>query len=307
MILYGTNPIAWSNDDDQTLGAHIPLETCLSQAAGIGFDGIENGHKFPTDPAALAETLAPHGLRFVSAWYSLNLLTRSVAEEIEAIGPHLARLKAMGSPVLIACETSNAVHGADAVPLNDRPVLDADTFARFCADVEAVAAHCAREGVPLVYHHHMGTVVESEEEIDRFMAETGPATRLLLDTGHAFFGGGDPAALAERHMGRVGHLHAKNVRKDVMEAVRREGLSFLEGVRRGVFTVPGDAEGAVDFAPVLRAAARHGYSGWLVIEAEQDPDVRDPVTYQSMGLKTLKALARETGLDRGETQDGGRA
>lgn len=299
MILYGTNPIAWSNDDDQSLGAHIPLQTCLSQAAEIGFDGIENGHKFPTDPVELAATLAPHGLKFVSAWYSLQLLTRSAEAEIEAIGAHLARLKAMGSPVLIACETSNAIHGNDTVAVNDRPRLDRERFAAFCADLESVAAHCAGEGVPLVYHHHMGTIVESEEEIDALMELTGPATRLLLDTGHAYFGGGDPARLAEKHMGRVSHIHAKNVRPEVMAQVREEGLSFLEGVRRGVFTVPGDPEGGVDFAPVLKTAAKHGYSGWLVIEAEQDPEVRDPVTYQSMGLKALKALARETGLDRG--------
>jgi len=299
MILYGTNPIAWSNDDDQSLGAHISLQTCLSQAAEIGFDGIENGHKFPTDPVELAATLAPHGLKFVSAWYSLQLLTRSAETEIEAIGAHLARLKAMGSPVLIACETSNAIHGNDTVAVNDRPRLDRERFAAFCADLETVAAHCAGEGVPLVYHHHMGTIVESEEEIDALMELTGPATRLLLDTGHAYFGGGDPVRLAEKHMGRVSHIHAKNVRPDVMGEVRKEGLSFLEGVRRGVFTVPGDPEGGVDFAPVLTTAAKHGYSGWLVIEAEQDPEVRDPVTYQSMGLKALKAMARETGLDRG--------
>lgn len=299
MILYGTNPIAWSNDDDQSLGAHIPLATCLSQAAEIGFDGIENGHKFPTDPAELAQTLAPHGLKFVSAWYSLHLLTRSAETEIEAIGEHLARLKAMGSPVLIACETSNAIHGNDGVAVNDRPRLDRERFAAFCEDLEKVAAHCAAEGVPLVYHHHMGTIIESEEEIDALMELTGPATRLLLDTGHAYFGGGDPARLAEKHMGRVSHIHAKNVRPDVMGQVREKGLSFLEGVRRGVFTVPGDPEGGVDFAPVLATAAKHDYSGWLVIEAEQDPEVRDPVTYQSMGLKALKAMARETGLDRG--------
>ncbi|GGE76683.1 myo-inosose-2 dehydratase [Stappia taiwanensis] len=303
MILYGTNPIAWSNDDDQTLGAHIPLETCLRQAGEIGFDGIENGHKFPADPDELRAVLAPHGLRFVSAWYSLNLLTRSVAEEIRAIEPHLDRMKAMGSPVCIACETSNAVHGADDTPVNDRPRLDPQQFAAFCKDVEAVAAHCAAEGVPLVYHHHMGTVVESEEEIDRFMAETGPATRLLLDTGHAYFGGGDPEALARRHMGRVSHLHAKNVRPDIMAEVREQGLSFLEGVRRGVFTVPGDPEGGVAFEPVLRIAAEHGYSGWLVIEAEQDPDQRDPVHYQSMGLQALRRMARDCGLDKAPAKE----
>lgn len=99
-------------------------------------------------------------------------------------------------------------------------------------------------------------------------------------------------------MARVRHIHAKNVRPAIRSQVETERLSFLEGVRRGVFTVPGDPEGGVDFAPVLRCAARHGYSGWLVIEAEQDPLKADPVTYQSMGLTALKAMARAAGLDR---------
>ena len=299
MILYGTHPNAWSNDDDQRMGAHISLQTCLSQAAEIGFDGIESGHKFPTDPAEIGETLAPHGLTFISAWHSLHLLTRSADTEIEAIAGHLVRLKAAGAPVVIACETSNAIHGNDAVALNDRPRLDDTRFARFCEDLEKVAAYCERAGVPLVYHHRVGTIVESEEEIDRLMELTGPATRLLLDTGHAFLGGADPARLAEKHMARVSHIHTKNVRPDIMRQVRDEGLSFLEGVRRGMFTVPGDPDGAVDVGPVLASAARQGYTGWLVIEAEQDPDVRAPLTFQAIGLKALRAVARDCGLDKG--------
>lgn len=298
MILYGTNPIAWSNDDDQTLGADISLEQCLREAGEIGFDGIEKGHKMPTDPGALRAALAPHGLRFVSGWHSLNLLTRSVEAEKRAIQPHLDLLKAMDCRVCIVCETSNAIHGRDDVPLAESPVLPHDGWARFGADVEALAEHVAAEGLTLVYHHHMGTIVETPEEIDRFMAATGPATKLLLDTGHGLFGGGDPVALAEAHMGRVAHIHAKNVRPAVADVVRRERLSFLEAVRRGVFTVPGDAEGGVDFAPVLAVAARHGYSGWLVIEAEQDPAVRIPRDYQALGLRALRGFAAEAGLDR---------
>lgn len=299
MILYGTNPIAWSNDDDHTLGASISLETCLRQAGEIGFDGIEKGHKFPTEPAALKAVLEPNGLRFVSGWHSLNLLIRSLDEEKKSIQPHLDLLKAMGSTVCIVCECSNAIHGSDGTAVNDRQQLTKEQWPKFCAALEDIAAYCAAQGVTLVYHHHMGTIIETEEEIDRLMANTGPATRLLLDTGHAFFGGGNPLALAERHMGRVSHFHAKNVRADVMDQVRSENLSFLEGVRRGVFTVPGDPDGAVDFEPVLKVAADHGYSGWLVIEAEQDPAVRDPVTYQSMGLRSLKEMARSAGLDKG--------
>jgi inosose dehydratase len=298
MILYGTNPIAWSNDDDQTLGAHISLEQCLDEAAAIGFDGIEKGHKFPTTVDGLKGVLDPRGLRFVSGWHSTNLLVNSVEAEKAAMQSFLDLLKGVGSDRIIVCETSNAIHGNDAVAVNDRPRLSEGQWAGFGAGIEALAQHAAAQGITLVYHHHMGTVVEAEWEIDRLMAETGPATHLLLDTGHCYFGGGDPERLARRHMGRVRHIHAKNVRPDVLAEVREQGLSFLEGVRRGVFTVPGDAEGAVDFLPVLRIAAQHGYQGWLVIEAEQDAAVRNPFEYQSMGLRALKAFARRAGLDR---------
>jgi inosose dehydratase len=299
MIRYGTNPIAWSNDDDRRLGAHIPLAQCLGETAAIGFDGIEKGHKMPAEGPALKAALGAHGLRFVGGWYSTNLLVRTLEEEKRAARAHIDMTLAAGGSVLIAAETSNAIHGAEGVPLAESPVVSADAMQRFGAAMEAFASFVTGEGLPLVYHHHMGTIVETPGEIDAFMAATGPATGLLLDTGHAFFAGGDPAALARRHMDRVGHIHAKNVRPAVMDLVRRERWSFLEAVRQGVFTVPGDPEGGVDFLPVLRIAAAHGYRGWIVIEAEQDPVVRSPVAYQSMGLKALRALAREAGLDRG--------
>lgn len=298
MILYGTNPIAWSNDDDQTLGAHITLEQCLDEAARIGFDGIEKGHKFPTTAEGLNSVLGARGLKFVSGWHSTNLLVNSVEAEKAAMQPFLDVLKETGSKVIIVCETSNAIHGNDGVAVNDRPRLSEGQWKAFGQGIEALAKFAAGQGITLVYHHHMGTVVEAEWEIDRLMAETGPHTHLLLDTGHCYFGGGDPVRLAKKHMGRVRHIHAKNVRPDILAQVREQGLSFLEGVRRGVFTVPGDAEGAVDFVPVLEQAAVHGYEGWLVIEAEQDPSVRTPFEYQSMGLRSLKAFARRAGLDR---------
>ncbi|MBP1849148.1 myo-inosose-2 dehydratase [Rhizobium halophytocola] len=297
MILYGTNPIAWSNDDDRSLGAHIGLDQCLDEAAGIGFDGIEKGHKFPQDPAGLKAVLEPRGLRYVSGWHSLNLLTNSLESEKAAMQPALDLLKAMGSSVIIVCETSNAVHGHDHAALASRPHLPQADWPAFGAGVEALAEHAARQGIALVYHHHMGTIVESEDEIEQLMAHTGPHAKLLLDTGHCLFGGGDPARVARQYMHRVGHIHAKNVRPVIADQVRGENLSFLEGVRRGVFTVPGDQEGGVDFAPVLAIAAQHGYQGWLVIEAEQDPDRRNPFQYQSLGLASLKAMARTAGLD----------
>ena len=298
MILYGTNPIAWANDDDQSIGADIPTEQILREAGReIGFDGIENGHRWPDDPEALKALLGEYGLRFVSGWYSTELLTRSVEDEIAAVQPHLAKLKANDCRVCIVCECSNTVHGSPDIPVNDRPRLSAAEMAEFGAKMEAFAAYLAGQGIRLAYHHHMGTVVESPEEIDAFMAATGPATHLLFDAGHCTFGGGDPVAVLRKHAPRVAHFHAKNIRRPITERVRAENMSFLQGVLAGAFTVPGDPEGAIDFVPLLRILADHGYDGWLVIEAEQDPAIRNPLQYQSLGLKSLKAAAREAGLD----------
>ena len=303
MILYGTNPIAWANDDDQSIGADIPTVRILDEAGRqIGFDGIENSHRWPEDPVELRETLGAYGLKWVSGWYSTELLTRSVDDEIAAFQPHLAKLKENGCQVCVTCETSNTVHGSPATPVNDKPVLTAGEMTAFGAKIEEFATYMNTQGIDLTYHHHMGTVVESPAEIDAFMAATGPATKLLFDAGHCYFGGGDPVAVLKKHVVRVRHFHAKNVRPEVAKRVRDENLSFLQGVLAGAFTVPGDQEGAVDFAPLMQILAEAGYGAdtdrWLVIEAEQDPSVRNPLLYQTLGLATLKRLAAEAGMTR---------
>ena len=297
MILFGTNPIAWANDDDQSIGADIPTARILDEAGRqIGFDGIENGHRWPNDPEALRALLGSYGLKFISGWYSTNLLVQSVEAEIAAVQGHLAKLKHNGCKVCIVCETSNAIHGDVAKPVNDRPVLTSEEMVAFGAKLEAFAAYLAGQGVTLVYHHHMGTIVESSEEIDALMAATGPHTHLLFDAGHCAFGGGDPVAVLTKHVARVRHFHAKNIRPAITAKVRAEGWSFLQGVLGGAFTVPGDQEGGVDFAPLLKILAGAGYDGWIVIEAEQDPKLRNPLLYQTLGLATLKRLSREAGL-----------
>lgn len=291
-VRLGTNPIAWSNDDLRELGGATPLETCLREAREAGFEGIELGHKFPRQAARLRAVLEPHGLALVSGWYSAELLRRGAREEIAAIRPHLDLLRAMGCGVLIVAETSNAVHGDRGVPLSRRPRLPAGDWPEFGRRLTELGRAVADAGLDLVYHHHMGTVVESGEEIDRLMDSTGPALRLLLDTGHATFGGADPASLARRWRERVGHVHCKDVRAEVMRAARARDLSFLDAVVEGVFTVPGD--GDVDFPSVLRELP--GYERWLVVEAEQDPDKADPLAYAKLGFGHLRRYAAQAGL-----------
>lgn len=295
-IRFGTQPIAWTNDDDRSLGAHISLEQCLTEAKAAGFDGIEKGHKMPNDPVGLASALYPHGLAFVSAWHSTNLLVQSMAEEKAALQAHINLLKPMGCAVWIACETSNAIHGADGTPLSQRATLPSGDWAAFAKGLNELAKFSADQGLDMVYHHHMGTIVQTGDEIARLMDETSDDVKLLLDTGHATFGGSDPVKLYKTYAGRIRHIHCKNVRPKVMAESLKGDWSFLESVRQGIFTVPGDTEGGVDFKGVLAAAAEAKYRGWVVVEAEQDPSKAVPLVYQTLGAKTLRGLAHEVGL-----------
>jgi inosose dehydratase len=291
-VRLGTNPIAWSNDDLRSLGGATPLATCLAEARQAGFEGIELGHKFPRTIPELRDVLAAHDLALVSGWYSAELLRREVDAEWAAMRPHLDLLKALGATVLIIAETSNAIHGDQGVPLSRRPVLADADWRLFGERLTALAERTAAEGLALVYHHHMGTVVQSGADIDQLMANTGSALKLLLDTGHATFAGADPLALARRYGERVGHVHCKDVRNAVAGQARAQDLSFLDSVVAGVFTVPGD--GMVDFPAVLSALPQ--YRGWLVIEAEQDPEEANPLHYATMGCRNLAAAARAAGL-----------
>jgi inosose dehydratase len=292
MIRIGANPIGWSNDDMVELGGHIPLEQCLAEAKAAGFEGMELGNKFPREAGKLKPILAAHGLALVSGWYSTFLIERDADAEFAAARAHAGLLKAMGCEVLIAAECTRTVHGDKEKPLSRRPVMTEGEWSRLTSRLTEFAEKLRALGLTLVYHHHMGTVVQSEAEIDRLMTETGPAVKLLLDTGHAVWGGADPAALASRHRDRIAHVHTKDVREAVMARAAREDWSFLRSVVEGVYTVPGD--GMIDFAAVFRELK--AYSGWVVVEAEQDPEKANPAQYAKLGCANVKRFLAEARL-----------
>jgi len=296
-IRLGANPIGWSNDDLQEIGGDTPLETCLAEAREAGFEGMEKGNKMPSDGAALKAKLAEFGMVFVGGWYSTELLRRSPREEFEAAKAHIAMTTGAGASILIAAETSNTIHGDRGVPLSKRPHLAREDWAGFGAKMTEFASRVADQGLTLCYHHHMGTVVQSEADIDAFMAHAKAPVHLLLDTGHATWGGADPAALARRYRDRIGHVHAKDVRKAKMEAANAADLSFLDsilgvGSELGAYTVPGD--GMVDYVAVFREL--RGYSGWVILEAEQDPRKAPTLAYARKGVAHLREAFRESGL-----------
>ena len=291
-VKIGINPITWSNDDMPTLGGDTALETCLAETKQAGYDGIEKGGKFPSDPEALAAALAPYGLKFISGWYSVELLERDALAEAAHARSHIDLLRGLGCNVMIVCETSNSVHGNRATPLSKRPILLSNHWASYGKSLTEFGDILGREGLQLVYHHHMGTIVQTETEIDLLMQNTGPSVHLLLDSGHATWGGSNPAVLARRYRSRVSHVHCKDIRGHIRTKADAEDWSFLDSVLAGVFTVPGD--GHLDFVAMLRELP--GYAGWVVVEAEQDPAVAHPLTYARLGYRNLSGFLAEAGL-----------
>jgi inosose dehydratase len=293
-VRFGVSPIAWINDDMPELGADISLEQVLAESRDIGFAGIELGGRFPRDAATLATLLAHFQLVLVGGWYSASLLTRSAREEIVALQAHLGLLQALGCTVFIIAETSNAIHGDRNRALSASPRLDRAGWARFGEKLTEVADYVAAAGMRLAYHHHLGTVVESGEDIEQFLEATGPSVGMTIDTGHAALGGVDAVWLIRTHPQRVTHVHCKDIRGEIFRKIKAEGASFLSGVLHGMFTVPGD--GDIDFKEVVRALAAIGYSGWIIVEAEQDPAIADPRRYGELGLTNLRREAAAAGL-----------
>ena len=291
-VSLGINPLTWTNDDMPELGGETPLETCLLEAHLAGFQGIELGNKFPRTRDELHPLLDKHALELVSGWYGARLLERDAAGEIEAVDDHLSLLSDMGCPVMVFAEVSGCDHGR---PMSARPQLADGQWGGFSDRLTAVAEHLAGRGVPMAYHHHMGTVVQTEDEINRLMETTGPAVGLLLDTGHLTYAGGDPVALARRHGSRINHVHCKDVRPGgLLDLAQDQDWTFLNAIQEGLFTVPGD--GSIDFPAVLGALGDGGYEGWLVVEADQDPAKAHPLTYARMGYRALTKAVETTGI-----------
>jgi len=270
--LVGANPIVWSNDDFNDLAGDVPLGTILREMREAGFAGSELGHAYPRTAPELAAALGAHDLRLVSGWHSTYLASKPLAEETKNFRAHLSLLKTLGARVAIVAECTRCIHGDRNAPLGfgekRTPGLTEAEWPKFVAGLKHLAAVAVREEMKIVYHHHMGTVIQREADLDRLLASV-PEIWLLLDAGHLAFAGIDPVAVAQRYAARIAHVHLKSVRPTVAERVRREGWSFYRAVANGVFTVAGD--GCVDYQAIFSILAAADYRGWLVVEAEEDP------------------------------------
>lgn len=289
----GIAPIAWWNDDLPELSDDVSLEECLRQAAEAGLTGMETGRRFPMDMDELGPILVRHGISVCGGWFSGLLLDGEIEVEKERVAQQLTFFKAAGAPCIVYGETARSVQGERHTPLAQKPVLSEAEMAAYGRKLSDFADWCAGEGMPIAYHHHMAAAVETEAELDLLMKHS--SVPLLFDAGHMAFAGGDNFRVIENHHSRITHVHAKDIRRAVVDALDRSKESFLDAVVKGAFTVPGD--GSLDFEAIVKALADKGYEGWFVIEAEQDPKVSPPLDMAIKGRKELKRVTDASGYE----------
>jgi inosose dehydratase len=294
-IKLGIAPIAWSNDDMPELGGDTTLEQCLAEASEAGFTGIESGGKFPKNSKELLPKLEKENLKLCSGWYGAHLLKNTSSEEFKLMRQQLNLFKDCDAPCMVFAEVTNSIQGDPRTPLSKRPRLSKDDWKVLITRINEISKMMIDEGMPLAYHHHMGTVIETESETKRLIESTNDCVKLLIDTGHMLFAQGNSVKLAQDFSERLIHVHCKDIRKEVLEKSLKNDTTFRQAFLDGAFTVPGD--GCIDYKPFLQVLHKKNYNGWLVVEAEQDPAKANPFEYAKIGFNYLSKTAKECGFD----------
>lgn len=295
-VRIGISLIAWQNDDLPDLTAAFTTEGAMEDAARIGYAGVERGRRMPADTEGLRAYLDRYGVALCGGWCSGNLMVNDLATEKAAIRAQVEQFAALGAPCIVYAECSNTIQGDIARPVSQRPKLSRDEVTGYAARLSELAKWSADQGVVLSYHHHMGAMVQDAEDIDWLMEGSTRDLTLLFDTGHLHFAGADPLAVLGKWGDRVHHVHFKDVRQPVLDWVRENDRSFLDGVAAGVYSVPGDPEGCIDFQAITDRLKAMDYGGWIVVEAEQDPAKAPPFAYSQMGYEHILNICGRSGL-----------
>ena len=293
-VKLGIAPIAWSNDDMPELGGDTPLDQCLSEASEAGFSGIESGGKFPKKSEELIPLLQKHNLKLCSGWYSANLRKNSVKDEIISVQEQLKLFQDCKAPCIVFAEVSDSIAGDPNRPLSSRPQMNKDEWNEYCKKISEMGKYLEDQDMPLAYHHHMGTVIETEDDTKRLLDNTSDQVKLILDTGHMLFAKGNSVKIAEDYKDRIIHIHCKDMREDILNKSLEKDWSFRKAFLEGAFTVPGD--GYIDYKPLLKYLKNIDYKGWLVVEAEQDPAKANPLEYAKKGFKYLSEVCADIDL-----------
>lgn len=293
-IQYGCAPINWSNDDLHELGGELTYQQCLSEMALAGYQGSEGGWKYPKDYETMKKALDLRGLVICNMWFSSFFTTFKNEETYAAFEKHMDYTYALGARVVGVGECGVTIHGDIKQPLKDnRPYLTDEQFDNLCKGLNELGRRAKAKGMKVCFHPHVGTGIETFKEIDRLMENTDPElVYLTFDTGHCTVAGENPVDILKKYVKRVGHVHVKDVRGDILEELKKDHLSFLQGVLKGLFTVPGDGT-EVDWDGVFKILKDNDYNGWIVVEAEQDPAKADPLEY---AIKARKFMKAKTGM-----------
>ncbi len=291
-VKLGIAPIAWTNDDMPDLGAENTFEQCISEMALAGFTGCEVGNKYPKDTKVLKKALDLRGMQICNAWFSTFLTTKPYEETEKDFIEHITFLKEMGAKVVGISEQGHSIQGTDKSIFDDKYIMNDEEWDALCTGVNKLGKVAKDMGITLTFHHHMGTVVQTAAEIDRLMENTDPELfNLLFDSGHLAYCGEDYMYILKKYINRIKHVHLKDIRPEVVAEVKANKESFLQGVRKGTFTVPGD--GVIDFEPIFKVLEENNYEGYVLVEAEQDPEIANPFEY---ALKARKYIAEKAGL-----------
>ena len=294
-VKLGIAPIAWSNDDMPELGGDTSLEQCLSEASQAGFIGIESGGKFPKKSEELIPKLKEYNLNLCSGWYGANLRKNTFEEEKSKIQNQLKLFQDCKAPCMVFAEVYGSIQGDPNINLSKRPRMDLDESKKYYKKISEMGKYLEDQDMPLAYHHHMGTCIESEEDTRRLLENTDGSVKLTLDTGHMLFAKGDSLKIYKEFKERIIHIHCKDMRKNVLDNSLNQDYSFRQAFLEGAFTVPGD--GCIDYKPFFDLLKEQNYSGWLVVEAEQDPAKANPFEYAKIGYKYLIETLKSANLE----------
>ena len=294
-VKIGISPIAWQNDDLPNLTKNYTMEQALKEARDIGYIGVERGQRMPQSTGELRSYLEANHLVLCGGWCSGQSLINDFHEEKEAITPQVTQFIDLNSPCIVYAECSNTIQGDINTAVNARPQLSKDEIKSYAMKLSELAKWMADEGMPMAYHHHMGSIIESEDDVNWLMDGSDNALKLCFDTGHLLFGGGDIMATLDRWGDRIHHVHFKDIRPNIVKNIRENDRSFLDAVIEGAFTVPGD--GCIDFGAVAHTLKAQEYEGWIVVEAEQDPSKANPYDYSKMGYEHILKVCDDAGME----------
>ena len=211
-IKLGIAPIAWSNDDMPELGGDTPIETCLSEAKQSGYTGIELGGKFPRNDDIIKYLLDKYELKLPGGWYGSLLNLRSVDIEWEKMQDQINLLKKINADVFVFADVSDSVQGKFNTPLSQRPKLEDNKWKEYGNKVSEISSRLDDIGLPITFHEHMGTIIQSEQDVIRLIENTNDKTNILLDTGHILFGEGDYIKICNNYIEKINHVHFKDIR-----------------------------------------------------------------------------------------------